>query len=170
MKRKFLISILATLFVTCMAIAKTDLISLPKEMTPDKPVVLTKGEAFSYPIPEGAVIECYAKRIDGSIDDFDEYNDYFLMRNGKLYSNTMNKIYKPGKKKQLKKVDQARILGDKKTLKMYDPLWEGSFRHHMRGIKINTNTGEYFMKGTQDNWMWYRNITTSGYCRVIYPN
>ena len=41
----------------------------------------------------------------------------------------------------LKKVDQAKILGDNKTLKLYDPLWEGSIRHHMRTIKINTQTG-----------------------------
>ena len=67
----------------------------------------------------------------------------------------------------LKKVDRASMLNDGKTLKLYDPLWEWSIRHHMRTIKINTQTGEYFMTGTQDNWMWYRNITSSGYCRVI---
>ena len=33
----------------------------------------------------------------------------------------------------------------------------------VRRIKINTKTGRYFMSGTQDNWMWYRNITSSGY-------
>lgn len=167
--KKILILTLAIFMLTGMVMAKTNL-TCPKEMTPDKVVVLKQGEPFSYPIPEGAVIECYAKKIDGSIDDFEEYNDYFLMKNGKLYSNTMNKIYKSEKTKQLKKVDQARLLGDKKTLKMYDPLWEWSFRHHMRGVKINTKTGEYFMKGTQDNWMWYRNITATGYCRVVYPN
>ena len=45
----------------------------------------------------------------------------------------------------------------------------GSLQHHMRTIKINTQTGDYYMKGTQDNWMWYRNITATGCCRVINP-
>lgn len=127
---------------------------------------LEKGEAFAYPLNEGAILECYAKRADGSIDDFKEYNDYFVMKNGKLYSNTMHKYYKPNKTHLMKKVDQARILGDNKTLKLYDPLWEWSFRHHTRTIKINTQTGEYYMKGYQDNWMWYRNITATGFCRI----
>ena len=83
---------------------------------------LEKGEAFAYPLNEGAILECYAKRADGSIDDFKEYNDYFVMKNGKLYSNTMHKYYKPNKTHLMKKVDQARILGDNKTLKLYDPL------------------------------------------------
>lgn len=127
---------------------------------------LDKGEAFSYPLPEDAILECYAKKIDGSIDDFTEYNDYFVMKNGHLYSNTMHKYYKPNKSHIMKKVDKASMLNDGKTLKMYDPLWEPSIRRHMRTIKINTQTGEYYMTGTQDNWMWYRNITATGYCRV----
>lgn len=127
---------------------------------------LDKGESFSYPLPEDAILECYAKKIDGSIDDFTEYNDYFVMKNGHLYSNTMHKYYKPNKSHIMKKVDKASMLNDGKTLKMYDPLWEPSIRRHMRTIKINTQTGEYYMTGTQDNWMWYRNITATGYCRV----
>ena len=164
--KKLLTFIFISILVAGAAFAKTSLTDCPKEMTPDKVVVLTKGESFSYPLQEGAIIECYANKVDGSIDEF---NDYFIMRNGKLYSNTMQRLYKPEKKKQLKKVDQARILGDNKTLKLYDPLWEGSIRHHMRTIKINTQTGDYYMKGTQDNWMWYRNITATGCCRVINP-
>jgi hypothetical protein len=67
----------------------------------------------------------------------------------------------------MKKVDRASMLNDGVTLKLYDPLWQWSIRHHMRTIKINTQTGEYYMKGTQDNWMWYRNIVSSGYCRIM---
>ena len=162
--KKTLLIILAIFMMTNIAIAKTDF-TCPKEMMPDKVVVLTKGEPFSYPIKEGAIIECYAKRFDGSIDDFKEYNDYFIMRN----SNTMNKIYKSEKPKQLKKVDRVSISRDTNILKMYDPLWEGSFRRHVRNIKINTSTSEYLMQGTQDNWMWCRTITSIGYCRVINP-
>ena len=88
------------------------------------------------------------------------------MRDGHLYSNTMHKYYKPRKTHILKKVDRVKLVDNKKVLQMYDPLWEPSFRHHMRTIKINTETGEYYMKGTQDNWMWYRNITATGYCRI----
>ena len=127
---------------------------------------LDKGEAFNYPLKEGEIIECYAKRIDGSIDDFEEYNDYFVMKNGNLYSNTMHKYYKPEKSHIMKKVDRVKLVNKKQTLKMYDPLWEPSIRHHFRTIKINTQTGEYYMKGIQDNWAWYRNITATGYCRV----
>ena len=127
---------------------------------------LEKGEAFTYPLKEGQILECYAKKVDGSIDDFTEYNDYFVMRDGKLYSNTMHKYYKPEKTHLMKKVDQARLLSDSTTLKLYDPLWEWSVRRHKRTVKINTQTGEYYMKGTQDNWMWYRNITSTGFCRI----
>lgn len=127
---------------------------------------LNKGEAFTYPLKNGTILECYAKKVDGSIEYFTEYNDYFVMLDGHLYSNTMHKCYKPDKTHLLKKVDRASMLSDGKTLKMYDPLWEPSIRHHMRTIKINTQTGEYYMKGTQDNWMWYRNITATGYCRI----
>jgi len=81
----------------------------------------------------------------------------------------MHKFYKPEQTHKLKKVDSAKVLRDGKTLKLYDPLWEWSIRHHIRTVKINTQTGEYFMKGTQDNFVWYRNITSSGYCKIIYP-
>lgn len=148
-------------------LAKT--LTCPSEMLPQNEIkVLTKGEPIPFPLPDGAIIECYAKKIDGSIEPFEEYNDYFVSYNGKLYSNTMHKVYKKNKADVLKKVDQAKIVGGN-TLQMYDPLWEASIRHHIRIIKINTKTGEYYMKGTQDNWMWYRNITATGYCRVIYP-
>ena len=129
--------------------------------------VLNEGEPFSYPIPNGALIQCYANKVDGSIDDFTEYNDYFLMKNGDLYSNTMHKLYKPEKSTELKLVDRTSIMGDGKTLKLYDPLWEGSGRRHKRTIKIDTSTGKYYMTGTQDNVMWYRNISTVGYCRML---
>lgn len=134
----------------------------------DQLEVLTNGEAFNYPLQDGGVIACYAKRVDGSVDAFKEYNDYFVMKDGKLYSNTMHRIYKPNKAEKLKKVDQVR-LNKEGLLSMYDPLWEASIRHHMRTIKINTKTGEYYMNGTQDNWMWYRNITATGYCKAIEP-
>ncbi len=127
--------------------------------------VIDKGEGFEYPLQEGATIACYAKRIDGSVDAFKEYNDYFVFKNNKLYSNTMHKIYKPGKAEQLKKVDRVK-MNKEGLLSLYDPLWEWSIRHHMRTIKINTKNGEYYMTGTQDNWMWYRNITAAGYCKL----
>lgn len=132
--------------------------------------VLTQGEAIAYPIPDGTTIECYAKRLDGSIDAFDEYNDYFYMKNGKLYSDTMNKFYKPEKKNLMKKVDRVKLTDNGKTIQMYDPLWEWSYRHHIRVVKINKETGEYFAKNVQDNWTWYRNSIATGYCRPIYPN
>ena len=50
---------------------------------------------------------------------------------------------------------------------MYDPLWEGSIRHHVRVVKIDVQTGKYFMKAAQDNWTWYRNSIATGYCRII---
>ena len=167
--KNFLLTILLMLLVSNITMAKTNL-NCPKQLLTKKGItILSKGEAFIYPLKDGTIIECYAKRIDGSIDDFKEYNDYFVVRNGKLYSNTMHKIYKPNKTHILKKVDRVSMLKDGKTLKLYDPLWEWSARHHMRTIIINTSTGEYYMTGTQDNWMWYRNVVTSGYCRIIPP-
>lgn len=168
--KKILTALLFLLAMTNFAIAKTEINNSEQILTQKDVTVLKKGEAFSYPLPEDSIIECYAKRIDGSIDDFQEYNDYFVVKNNKLYSNTMHKIYKPNKNKQFKKVDRAKLINNGTTLQMYDPLWEWSIRHHMRVIKINTKTGDYYMNGTQDNWMWYRNITATGYCRVIYPN
>ena len=93
MKRYLLMACLGLLFISGNAMARTDL-TCPMDILAKKDVtVLTKGQSFSYPLPEGSIIECYAKRIDGSVDDFEEYNDYFVMRNGRLYSNTMHKIY-----------------------------------------------------------------------------
>lgn len=164
---KKILTLLCSLFlISNLALAKTDL-NTPSKLLNKDLLILNKGESFSYPIKEGEIIACYAKKIDGSIDDFEEYNDYFVMRNGHLYSNTMHRIYKPQKINKLKKVDNARLLNDEKTLRLYDPLWEWSIRHHTRSIKINTKTGEYYMKGVQDNWTWYRNIVTSGYCKII---
>ncbi len=128
--------------------------------------ILEKGEPFSYPLKEGDIIECYAKRVDGSIDAFIEYNDYFVMKNGRLYSNTMHKLYKPEKKDEFKIVDRVSIKKDGKTLSMYDPLWDGGIRRHKRSIRINIQTGDYYMKATQDNYMWYRLAVATGYCRV----
>ena len=128
--------------------------------------VIKKGEPFSYPIPEGAVIECYAKKIDGSIDAFEEYNDYFVMQGGELYSDTLHRLYKPEKNNELKKVDRVSVTDGGRKLKMYDPLWEKNLRHHKRNVVIDLTTGAYHMTGTQDNAMWYRTITASGVCRV----
>lgn len=129
--------------------------------------VLTKGEAIQYPIADGTTIECYAKMIDGSIEAFSEYNEYFIIKNGALYSDTMNKLYKPEKKNPMKKIGNVKYDTNKKTIQIYDPLWEWSARHHKRVVKINTETGTYFMKGKQDNWRWYRNAIAIGYCRAI---
>lgn len=164
--KKVLIAILGLILTSNVVLATADLPTPKVLLTKIGMTKLTKGEAFKYPLQDGAILECYAKRVDGSIDDFTEYNDYFVMKNGNLYSNTMHKYYKPEKTHIMKKVDKASILNDGKTLKLYDPLWEPSIRRHKRTIKINTQTGEYYMKGTQDNWMWYRNITATGYCRV----
>lgn len=128
--------------------------------------VIKKGEPFSYPIPEGSVIECYAKKIDGSIDAFEEYNDYFVMQGGELYSDTLHRLYKPEKNNELKKVDRVSVTDDGTKLKMYDPLWEKNLRHHKRNVVIDLTTGAYHMTGTQDNAMWYRTITATGVCRV----
>ena len=130
--------------------------------------VLTKGEAITYPIPNGTEIECYGELLDGSIEAFDKFNDHFYMKNGVLYSDTMNKLYKPEKKDYMKKVGNYKYNADKKTIQIYDPLWEWSARHHKRIVKINTETGKYFMKGKQDNWRWYRNAIVIGYCRANY--
>ena len=164
--KKVLIAILGLILTSNVVFAAKD-ISTPKVLlTKIGMTKLTKGEAFKYPLQDGAILECYAKRVDGSIDDFEEYNDYFVMKNGNLYSNTMHKYYKPEKTHIMKKADRVKLVNKKQTLKMYDPLWEPSIRHHFRTIKINTQTGEYYMKGIQDNWAWYRNITATGYCRV----
>ena len=149
MKRGLVLAI-SLLLASNVVSAKTDL-NCPNELLSKKGLtVLEKGEGFTYPLPEGSIIECYAKRLDGSIDEFEEYNDYFLVRDGKLYSNTMHKLYKPEKVHKLKKVDNVYLQRDGKTLQLYDPLWEWSIRHHARLIKINIQTGEYYMTGTQE--------------------
>ena len=163
--KKVLIAIFSILVMANMVFA-VDLATPKILLTKMGITKLDKGEAFSYPIKNGDIIECYAKRVDGSIDDFEEYNDYFVMRDGDLYSNTMHKYYKPEKTHLMKKVDKVKLTNHNQTLKMYDPLWEWSVRHHRRTIKINTQTGEYYMKGIQDNWVWYRNIIATGYCRI----
>lgn len=163
---------LRILFIICFMFAVSNIAMANSDSRSAKEMILaknlnifTKGEPFHYPIPEGAVIECYAKRVDGSIDGFLEYNEYFVMKNGSLYSNTMNKLYKQND--NLKKIDRVKVSKNGETLLLYDPLWEPTMRRHQRNIKINLKTGEYYMKGTQDNWMWYRNITTTGVCRVM---
>ena len=136
-------------------------------MLSDDLKVLTAGEPINYPLADNSIIECYAKKIDGSIGDFDEYNDYFIVKDGILYSTTMQKIYKPEKEKKLKKVDRVKLVDSNKVLRFYDPLWEGTLRQHLRVVKINLETGSYFMKAVQDNWTWYRNMISTGYCRAI---
>ena len=121
--RKIFIAIFSLLIVANTAFAKTDLTTPKVLLTKIGMTKLANGEAFKYPLKDGEILECYAKRVDGSIDDFTEYNDYFVMRNGRLYSNTMHKYYKPNKIQKLKKVDRASMLNDGKTLKLYDPLW-----------------------------------------------
>lgn len=128
-------------------------------------IVLTKGSKINYPIQNGTTIICYARRLDGSVDAFNEYNDYFYMKDGVLYSDTMNKVYKPEKTDFMKKVDNVSLTRKGETLQLYDPLWEWSVRRHRRMVKINTSTGEYYMKGTQHNWVWYRNAVSTGYCQ-----
>ena len=164
--------LLALVFITACAGCYAKAVLTEKEagiMLSNDLKVLKKGEAINYPLADNSIIECYAKKIDGSIDDFAEYNDYFIVKEGKLYSTTMQKIYKPEKKEKLKKVDRVKITDSDKVLQLYDPLWEGSFRHHPRVVKIYLENGNYFMKAVQDNWTWYRNMVSTGYCRVIKP-
>ena len=170
--KKFLLSVLVCCLIVNIACAKNTTGNRSEsEMVLAKDLrVLIEGEAFSYPLPDNSVIECYAKEYDGSIDAFIEYNDYFLSKKGRLYSQTMHKIYKPNKSNKYKKVDQARMLRDGVTLRLYDSLWEPSIRRHYRLIRINTQTGEYHMDAFQDNAMWYRKAKTKGYCRVINQN
>lgn len=168
--KKTLWILICGLLLSNVALAKTSL-NAPTEMLETKDVkVFTQGEKFNYPLKEGEILECYAKQVGGSVDAFASYNDYFVMRNGHLYSNTMHKIYKPNKVDKLKKVDRVKLSKNGKMLQIYDPLWEFSIRHHRRTVSINPQTGEYNMTGTQDNWTWYRNIMASGYCRVISSN
>lgn len=168
MKKKFLVlagSILCLALLAQTTFAKgDDTMALKKNLK-----VLTNGEAITYPIPDGTTIECYGKKLDGSIDAFSEYNDYFYMKDGKLYSDTMRKLYQPERKNHLKKVRSVKLTDNGKTIQIYDPLFEWSFRLHSRVVKINKETGVYFMKGVQDNWRWYRNIIATGYCKPIYP-
>ena len=168
MKRVLLV-LLSMCFVTNIVMAKTDL-TCPEQLLPKESInVLKKGEAFTYPLPEGAIIECYAKEIDGSIDDLKEFNDYYVVRNGSLYSNTMHRFFKKTRSEKLKKVDYVGLESDKTTLFMYDPLWTPTYRHHTHTVKINTKTGEYYSEVFQDNWTWFRKSKGSGYCRIIYP-
>lgn len=167
--KRLLLTALSLLFVANMAQAKTDL-NAPEKMLPKKIEVISKGEAFNYPLPEGAIIACHAKMIDGSIDALAEFNDYYVVRDGILYSNFMHRFFKKNRAWKLNEVDQQRILSDGETLRMYDPLWTPTYRHHMRVVKINTKTGEYYADVTQDNWTWYREAKTTGLCKVIYPS
>ncbi len=164
--RKILVLILGMLISTNLVFAAKDLTCPKILLTKIGITKFDKGEAFTYPLKEGQILECYAQKVDGSIDHFKEYNDYFIMRDGNLYSNTMHKFFKPEKTHLLKKVDRVTILNDNKILKMYDPLWTHTIRHHKRTIEINTETGEYKMNGVKDNWTWYRKATTNGYCRI----
>ena len=126
--KKVLIAIFGLILTSNVVFAAKD-ISTPKVLlTKIGMTKLTKGEAFKYPLQDGAILECYAKRVDGSIDDFEEYNDYFVMKNGNLYSNTMHKYYKPEKTHIMKKVDKASILNDGKTLKLYETAVNENYR------------------------------------------
>jgi len=164
MKRFLILAILCLTSVgTAMAMAnEVDDILFSNKIT-----VISEGERINWPLNDGSIIGCYATMVDGSIDDFREYNDYFLVKNGHLYSGTMQKIYKAEKGNKLKKVDRANLLRDGKTLKLYDPLWEGSIRRHKRTVKINITNGNYYMNAFQDNAMWYRRAVTTGHCKVI---
>ena len=168
MKKTLLALVLVIACATCYA--KTSLTEREAGiMLSDNINVLKEGERIDYPLADNTIIECYAKKIDGSIDDFIEYNDYFIVKDGTLYSTTMQKIYKPEKDKKLKKVDRVKLVDSNKVLRLYDPLWEGSLRQHIRVVKINLENGTYFMKAVQDNWTWYRNTISTGYCRAIKP-
>ncbi|MEE3349484.1 MAG: hypothetical protein VZR09_05535 [Candidatus Gastranaerophilaceae bacterium] len=168
MKKKFLVLAGSMLCLTVLAQAVMafgdDTMALKRDLK-----VLTKGEAIEYPIPNGTTIECYGKKLDGSIDAFSEYNEYFYMIDGKLYSDTLRKLYQPERKNPMKRIRSVKLTDNGSTIQIYDPLFEWSLRHHKRVVKINKDTGTYFMKGVQDNWRWYRNIIATGYCRAIKP-
>ena len=161
--KKTLLTILSFALLSGIAMANTTANTNDKE-------ILTLGEGFTYPLPEGTVLECYAKNMNGKVKPFREYNDYYIVKNGELYSNTFHKFYKPKKADVLKKVDRVKLQEDKPILSLYDSLWEWSARRHQRHVVISTETGEYMMKAKQDNLIWYRTIKTSGYCRAVYPS
>lgn len=164
--KKLILLILGMVISSNMIFASVDLLCPKILLTKIGINKFDKGEAFAYPLKEGQILECYAKRINGSIDYFTEFNDYFVMRDGNLYSNTMHKYYKPNKTHMLKKVDRVKMSSDNETLKLYDPLWELPLRRHVRKIEINTKTGEYYMQGSQDNMVWFRLVTATGVCRI----
>lgn len=140
-----------------------------KKENKNKINILNTGEAFSYPLEDGSVIECYAKKTSGNTKEFKEYNDYFFLKNGTLYSNTLSKQENNDKEKDTGEIQKIILLDGKTTLKIYQEETKEREKIKKRDILINLPTGRYNMLLQEKTKFGYKKITTSGYCRALKP-
>ena len=97
--KKLIVMVFSISLFANTAYAKTDLTCPDEILKKTELTVLTKGEPFSYPLPDGAIIECYAKRLDGSIDEFEEYKTKSILH---FYEGPIDDIYWQKLEKEIK--------------------------------------------------------------------
>ena len=122
----------------------------------------TKKNAI-YTIEDGTKLECTAKRISGSIDDYIDTTDYYYFKNGKIYSPNLVKLY--GKiNEDPRKVLRLKITDDQ--IKFKDRYYE-TWTMNYKWATIDRKTGEYKFSAKRDFGTWYRLANAVGKCRIV---
>lgn len=116
-----------------------------------------------YTVEDGTKLECTAKRVRGSIDDYIETTDYYYFKNGKIYSPNLVKLY--GKiNDNPKKVLKLKITDDE--IKFKDRFYE-TWTMDYKWVTIDRKTGEYKFSAKRDFGTWYRTANAIGQCKIV---
>ncbi len=120
-------------------------------------------ENVIYTIEDGTKLECTAKRINGSIDDYIDTTDYYYFKNGKVYSPNLVKLY--GKiNEDPRKVLKLKITDDE--IKFKDRYYE-TWTMNYKWVTIDRKTGEYKFSAKRDFGTWYRLANALGQCKIV---
>ena len=116
-----------------------------------------------YSVEDGVKLECNAKRVRGSIDDYIDITDYYYFKDGKIYSPNLVKLY--GKIND----DPRKVLKLKITdseIKFKDRFYE-TWTMDYKWVTIDRKTGEYRFSAKRDFGTWYRTANAIGQCKII---
>ena len=118
-----------------------------------------------YSTKDGTRLKCTAIKKTDTIPEYkSSIVDYYVFKNGKLYSDNLSKML--GKNKKAKRVYRLCISDKEITFKDRMYLFGASY---YKWVTIDKRTGKYkFDAKKQFNWAWYFQMTNAaGTCKIV---
>lgn len=115
-----------------------------------------------YTVADGTRLKCTGQMVSGSIDDYKDIVDYYIIKNNRIYSKNLINLY-GNITKEPRKVLRQKITTDQISFK--DRFYE-TWVLNYKWVKINRHTGEYTFNAKRDFGTWYRRANVIGKCVI----